>query len=136
MTEDAPAQPEAAVDAAPVVVNPAGDDQFAFMGDSNPYDQSAAMSAAVGDEPAQEPAQTDGNDDPFASMVDPQPVATDDALLMGGGDANGADEMKQEDEAAGSEQKEKSEDEPTFLRFVVSAALCADSQCLTVIHCV
>merc|ERR1712130_517993 len=112
-TEDAPAQPEAAVDAAPVVVDAAGDgDQFAFMGDSNPY---ANQSAAVGDEPAQAPAQTDGNDDPFASMVDPQPAANDDPLLMGGGDANGAEEMKQDEEAAGSEQKEKSEDEPTFL---------------------
>merc|ERR1712244_209228 len=35
--------------------------------------------------------------------------------LMGGGDANGADELKEEEEAAGSDPKEKSEDEPTFL---------------------
>merc|ERR1711897_121567 len=34
---------------------------------------------------------------------------------MGGGDANGAEEMKQDEEIGGTEQKEKSEDEPTFL---------------------
>merc|ERR1719507_205346 len=37
-------------------------------------------------------------------------------MLMGGGDANGTDELKEEEEeAAGSDPKEKSEDEPTFL---------------------
>merc|ERR1712241_882644 len=73
------------------------------------------QTATTGDDQPQEQPQPDTNADPFASMVDPQPAASDDALLMGGGDANGADEMKQEEEAAGSEQKEKHEDEPTFL---------------------
>merc|ERR1712241_1293174 len=73
------------------------------------------QTATTGDDQPQEQPQPDSNADPFASMVDPQPAASDDALLMGGGDANGADELKQEEEAAGSEQKEKHEDEPTFL---------------------
>merc|ERR1712157_576755 len=45
-------------------------------------------------------------------MVDSGAAPNDDALLMGGTDANGADELKDEQQ---SEQKEKSEDEPTFL---------------------
>merc|ERR1712087_986675 len=36
----------------------------------------------------------------------------DDPLMMGGADANGAEELNEEQQ---SEQKEKSEDEPTFL---------------------
>merc|ERR1711971_202784 len=54
---------------------------------------------------------TDGNADPFASMVDGGD-APEDPLMMGGADANGAEELNEEPQ---SEQKEKSEDEPTFL---------------------
>merc|ERR1712204_134594 len=83
------------------------------MGYAN--DQSAATGQGAADNNESAPSQpTDGNSDPFASMVDggDAPMANDDPLMMGGADANGAEELNEEPQ---SEQKEKSEDEPTFL---------------------
>merc|ERR1711933_55990 len=50
--------------------------------------------------------------DVFASMVDNNDTANNDAQLLGGG--NDESEVKS-DEIANNQQKEKSEDEPTFL---------------------
>merc|ERR1712024_388392 len=80
-----------------VVVNQTGSDDFAFMNEVNPHDK---------------PSNDDGNDapkqdneDPFASMINNDNADNDD---------NTTNELKQ-DEIGGTEQKEKSEDEPTFL---------------------
>eukprot|EP00483_Globobulimina_turgida_P012690 UN12713 len=87
-----------------VVVNQTGTDEFAFMDENNPYDQ-------VDDSKniESEPQKPDATEDIFASMVEQK--NENDALLLGsGGDAD----LKQ-DQIGGSEQKEKTDVEPTFL---------------------
>merc|ERR1719320_1610241 len=95
---------------APVVVNPTtASDDLMFMGDENPYDASATTDGA--DKTESQPAQaTDGQSGDLFASIDGGADA--DPLMMGGTDANGGDELKDEQQ---SEQKEKSEDEPTFL---------------------
>jgi len=97
----------------PVIVNPtqSNDQDFAFMEATNPYDTGNKDAAADNVEPAttdEQPKQE--NDDPFASMVDNNDGgnANADDLLGSGGGAGDA----QND---GDEQKEVSEDQPTFL---------------------
>eukprot|EP01083_Nonionella_stella_P178919 633617_1 len=93
-----------------VVVNQTASDDFAFMTEDNPYDH-VAPTDEKNDNVDQPQSVAIDNDDPLASMVPAQNDAND-VLLLGG--AEEPIDLKQ-DELGGSEQKEKSEDEPTFL---------------------
>eukprot|EP00483_Globobulimina_turgida_P001278 UN01280 len=77
------------------------------MDENNPYDK--VDDAKNIDS---EPPKPDPNEDIFASMVEQK--NENDALLLGSGGGDDMNDVKQ-DEIGGSEQKEKTDDEPTFL---------------------